>query len=85
MLLTVVLISCLTLQTTEALFGTPVSFTVEIIFTKMIFVELDLQQGLSVWSLQKNSMSRHLLYSLLWTESSLYSTGEMSQQVQFLL
>ena len=81
MLLTVLLVSCLSLQFSEALFGTPVSFTAKMYFTKMLCVELHLQQGLSVWSLQENSMSRHLLYFLFRTESSIHSAGEMSQQI----
>merc|ERR1712183_717404 len=47
--------------------------------------ELHLQQGLSVWSLQKISMPGNLLYSLLWTKSSLHGAREVSQQIQFLL
>ena len=84
MLLTVILIVCLSLQS-EALFGTPVSFKAKIILTKMICVDLHLQQGLSVWSLQANSMSGYFLYSLFWTKSSLHSAREVSQQIQFLL
>ena len=42
MLLTVLLVSCLSLQFSEALFGTPVSLKAQMYFTKMLCVELHL-------------------------------------------